>query len=119
MQALSAMLKKLADDCHQRSRINGFWESVVPQDPEATLEVAAKIGLIGAECSELLEAWRLQDPYGQCSKDERMTHLDEEAADIFIRLLDLCAFLDIDLGTATALKMAHNSGRPYKHSKRF
>jgi NTP pyrophosphatase (non-canonical NTP hydrolase) len=122
--ALGTLLAKLAEECHRRSRGNGFWEShpeaaLDPDDKLAMYEVATKIGLIGDEQSELLEAWRLADPFGPCPKDERLTHMDEEAADVAIRLLDLCAMLGIDLGRAIKIKMAHNATRPYTLSKRF
>ena len=121
--ALSSLLDSLACECHERSRANGFWESrshqAIDGEKLAVYEVAAKIGLIMREASELLEAWRLEDPFGECPKDPRLTHMDEEAADVAIRLLDLCEFLGIDLTRAIRIKMGVNATRPYKHSKRF
>lgn len=118
---LSQLLGQLAEECHRRSRDNGFWVSSLATvgDNYSTLEVAAKIALIQSECSELLEAWREQDPYADCEKDPRLSKLDEEMADIAIRLLDLAHMLGLDLGNAIRLKMEYNATRPYKHSKRF
>lgn len=119
LAALSPLLTKLAEECHERSCANGFWESSTADAPTATLEAATKIGLIGSEVSEVLEAWREAEPFGPCAKDPRLSKVDEEMADVFIRLLDLAHFLGCDLGQAVALKMAYNANRPYKHSKRF
>lgn len=116
---LGALLGKLAAYAHDHSRHQGFWESTDPRHNMAIHEVAAKIALISAEASELLEAWRLRDPWGPCAKDPSMSHLSEEVADVAIRLLDLCAFLGINLAEAIAAKSAYNALRPYKHSKRF
>lgn len=46
-------------------------------------------------------------------------HEAEELADIFIRLVDFAAARDIDLDAAVAAKMEVNTGRPYKHGKKF
>jgi NTP pyrophosphatase (non-canonical NTP hydrolase) len=123
----ASLLEKLGDGCHAASDGNGFWlyptpsEGPIGQMPHGeTLEIAAKIGLIANECGELLEAWRLADPFGPCPKDPvRLTHMSEEMADVVIRLLDLSSHYRIDLGAAIAAKLAVNAKRPYKHSKRF
>ena len=117
VRQLSRLLGKLGDHCHDASRLNGFWQST---DADVdTHEVGCKIALIAGEALELLEAWRLQDPHAPCAKDPRLTHISEEIADVIIRCMDLAAFFRIDLAYAIAVKLEHNSTRPYKHSKRF
>jgi NTP pyrophosphatase (non-canonical NTP hydrolase) len=124
---LSTILAELAQECHAKSDANGFWRYPEPIDchPEdapasEVLEIAAKIALIGGEAKELLEAWRLKEPFGPCPKDpENLTHFSEEMADVAIRLLDLAAHFRIDLGAAIRHKMAVNSKRAYRHGKRF
>ncbi|MCK5644382.1 MAG: hypothetical protein KAJ19_26520 [Gammaproteobacteria bacterium] len=63
--------------------------------------------LIVTELAEAMEAHRLQD-------QENFT---EEIADTFIRLLDLCGGLKIDIEEAIAKKSNKNKTRPYKHGK--
>lgn len=116
---LGSLLRKLAMGCHDASRRQGFWESQTPYVDGAKHEAAAKIGLLMSECAELLEAWRLEAPFGPCAKDPELSNVAEEAADVGIRLLDLCQFLGVDLGAAMQRKIAYNATRPYKHSKRF
>lgn len=41
-----------------------------------------------------------------------------EAADIIIRVLDMCAAYGIDIEAAIAMKMEYNSTRPYMHGKK-
>lgn len=42
-----------------------------------------------------------------------------EIADVFIRLLDITASMDIDIDYEIALKMAFNETRPHKHGKAY
>jgi len=44
---------------------------------------------------------------------------EDELADTFIRLADLCEKLDIDIENFIKMKMAFNSMRPEKHDKNF
>lgn len=119
VRQLSRLLGKLSEHCHDASRVNGFWQSPDMGVGCDKHEVGCKIALIAGEAMELLEAWRLQDPTGPCAKDPRLSHVSEELADVVIRSLDLAAFMQIDLAYAIAVKLEHNSTRPYKHSKRF
>lgn len=41
-----------------------------------------------------------------------------ELADALIRILDLAAFLGLDMGALVELKMEYNAGRPHKHGGR-
>lgn len=121
---LSLLLGKLGVDCHDRAAANGFWQhrkpSVLRPSESETLEIAAKIALIANEAGELLEAWRLVDPFGPCPKDPvNLTHFGEEGADVLIRLVDLYAHFGIDLAADVKHKLAVNGKRAYKHGKRF
>lgn len=75
------------------------------------------------EISELHEAWRegrLRQPCDKAKKMERagtniLTCLEEELADIVIRVLDNAVHLNIDIEGAIRDKHAFNRTRPNRH----
>lgn len=141
-------LEFLRDKCHQNSINKGFWdedkrtytvegcngleEVVVVTKP---WNFGEKIALIHSELSEMFEAWRknqhfsdkdinIVDPRfkplpGQIQDGtRRMTAIEEEMADVIIRVLDLCGKLDIDVGRVVLAKMQYNEARPHMHGGR-
>ena len=75
------------------------------------------------EVSELHEAWRNNRLRLPCDKAEKMsaagipplTCLEEELADIVIRVLDNSRRLGVDIRSAVERKHAFNATRPYRH----
>ena len=59
------------------------------------------------EIAEAMEAHRIQD----------QANFREEIADAFIRLLDLCGGMKIDIEEEICKKSMKNKNRPYKHGK--
>ncbi|MFC1703578.1 nucleotide pyrophosphohydrolase [Candidatus Omnitrophota bacterium] len=92
-------VKGLTKLCHSIAKEKGFWDK--------KRNVGEMLMLIVTELAEGMEAYRLQD------KD----NFNEEMADTFIRLFDLCGGLDIDIEKEIIKKMKHNKTRPYKHGK--
>ena len=110
------LMDKLVNKCHQNSKDKGFWSG--PENDNTP----TKIALMHSELSEMLEAHRKGNP--QCDKDcvivedgetRRLTSMEEEAADVLIRLCDFCGRYGIDLGRVTLAKMEYNSKRPHMH----
>ena len=81
--------------------------------------LSQKIALMHEELSELLGALRSGNPTAPCKKVPVINAMEEEAADLLIRLVDFCGEVGIRLGVATLLKMEYNAGRPHMHGKRF
>lgn len=107
--------------------------------------VGDKLMLIVTEVSEAFEAFRhipddivgtlqnQQEPVGathngwvcwadlppevQAQHEPVLNNFKEELADVFIRLADLSASLDIDLEHEVMKKMQTNEGRPWRHGK--
>jgi NTP pyrophosphatase (non-canonical NTP hydrolase) len=75
------------------------------------------------EVSELHEAWRNNELHLPCEKAEKMiemgihplTCIEEEFADIIIRVLDNCRKLGVDIQSAIERKHKFNQGRAHRH----
>lgn len=105
---------------------NGFWDK--PNIPE-------KLMLIVSELSEALEAdrtenrctrnmdavlgWVGDDSFKEYFENNVKDTFEDELADAFIRLLDLCTHLNIDLMKHAEAKHRFNTLRPYKHGKKY
>jgi len=85
--------------CHSIAREKGFW------DEERNIGEA--LMLVVTELAEAMEAYRKEDD----------ANFKEELADTFIRLLDLCGGLNIDIEEEIYQKVLINKKRPYKHGK--
>ena len=92
-------LNELAQLCHSIAKEKGFW------DEERNIGEA--LMLVVTELAEAMEGYRHQDD----------ANFKEELADAFIRLLDLCGGLNIDIENEIYQKALVNKKRPYKHGK--
>jgi len=94
-------LKYFCDLSHKIAKKKGFWdrERSIPE----------LLMLIVTEVAEACEADR-------CGDEE---NFKEEIADTFIRLLDLCGYLNLDIEKEISKKLKKNSSRPYLHGKRY
>lgn len=92
-------IKEWSELCHATAVEKGFW------DQERNIGEA--LMLIVTELAEAMEAYRVQD----------QDNFREELADTFIRLLDLCGGLNIDIEQEIYKKAQRNKTRPYKHGK--
>ncbi len=68
----------------------------------------AKLMLVVTEVAEAAEAVR----------EENREGFAEEVADTFIRLLDICGSIGLDIEGEIRRKMEVNKGRPYRHGKK-
>ena len=90
---------------HRNAVAHGWWDAP-RNDGEA-------IALIHSEASEALEAMRAGNPLSR--KVPAYSSVEEELADVVIRIMDLAAGRGWDIGGAIEAKHEHNRGRPHKH----
>lgn len=127
-------IREYCQSCNDYARRQGFYQDLPPN-------FAERLMLIVSELSEALEADRKgihlppDDPtspslihslYNDFSPEfpDRFKSLirgsvEEEIADTFIRLFDLCGLYSIDIEPLIQLKMRYNNTRPYLHDKRY
>lgn len=105
-------INELCDKAHETARSKGFWEDFNPVKA-SRVQFNHAMGnilmLIVSEAAEAQEALRKND----------WDNFEEEIADVFIRLGDLCGGLGIDIESRIKEKMQKNKDRPYKHGKEF
>ena len=104
---LTVMLKIQAALVSQFMQTQGFWE------PDNTGE---KIALMHSELSEALEADRKNL---DAEHIPGFTGVEEELADVIIRILDFAGHRQLRLGEALSAKIAYNLTRPFKHGKAY
>ena len=98
-------IAQIQDTIHRTAVEHGWWES-----RRSTGEV---LMLIVTELSEAMEAYRIGNP--ESEKIPGFTKMEEELADVIIRLLDFAGGMGLDIDGALRAKMAYNECRPYRH----
>jgi NTP pyrophosphatase (non-canonical NTP hydrolase) len=94
------LFDKYCRECHKIAKEKGFWESK---------NIPEKLMLINSELCEALEQLRNQN----------ITEFNVEIADVFIRLFDLCGYLEIPIKEYIDSKIELNKTRAFKHGKAF
>lgn len=99
-------LKELIERSHKGAKEKGFWDN--------ERNVGELLMLTTSELGEALEAHR-KGRFGLKQKDT----FEDEIADTFIRLFDLCGGLGIDIEEQIQWKLGYNKTRPRLHGKKY
>lgn len=94
---------------HANARDKGFWD--------ACKSPGEAIALMHSELSEALEALRDGNP--KSKKIPEFSHLEEELADVVIRIMDFAGGHGLEIASAIIAKHRFNMTRPHKHGKEF
>lgn len=102
-------IKELCKKSHDIACSKGFWEKD-RNDGEL-------IALMHSELSEALEGFRHGNPKSE--HISKFSSIEEEMADLCIRIGDFCEAKKIRLEKAILAKMKFNKTRPKMHGKEF
>ena len=115
-------LNEIVIEAHDIARTHGFYDDInavtgylKQHDQSAAAFIAkrdfvlAQLSKVDSEVGEAVQAIQRHDI--------NSSELEEELADVIIRVADLAGFLDVNLGRAVHRKMAVNRSRPRKHGK--
>lgn len=109
-EPMDMTIRELMFMSHSTAQKHGWWD-----EPRNDGEV---IALMHSELSEMLEVLRKDE--GQMSKKlPQFTALEEETADLLIRVADYAYKKGMRLTEAIIAKNIYNVNRPYKHGKKF
>lgn len=106
-------ITELCKKSHEMSVSKGWYDS-------GDRNIGELLMLTVSELSEALEELRSgHTPKEVYVKDGKPEGFSIEIADAFIRLGDMCAYLDIDIEKYIMQKMEFNATRPNKHGRKF
>lgn len=95
---------------HEMARDKGWWDN--------ERELGTQIALMHSELSEALEAAREGDP--DSKKIPGFSSIEEELADVVIRIMDTGQHMNLNIGAAIMAKVRHNHRRKKMHGgKKF
>lgn len=104
-------LNEMAKEFHALAIEKGWYDGDKRTVPEL-------LCLIHSEVSEALDEYRNgnMNTYFSGVKPDGF---DIEVADIIIRILDICAYLEINIDKAIKVKHEYNKTRPYRHGNKI
>ena len=120
-------IRELQKEIHKNAISKGFYDK--------GQNFGTSLMLVVSELGECIEAHRQNDwcdikafnevmvnetfDFETCFKKYVKDTVQDEIADAFIRILDMCEYYGIDLEKHVELKMEYNKSRPRLHDKKY
>lgn len=126
-----ADLNELMEKIHANAVDKGFWDEPVQTGVSLMLIVSELAEALESDRKEKFAAWNTYDNESDVWSEHKLQQFiqefevgvkdtfEDEMADSLIRILDLCAYMKIDIAKHIELKMLYNSTREYKHGKKY
>ena len=107
-------LTSMAKEVYENAVDKGFH----PKEQSDDTFIESMCNNLHDEVSELHEAWRNGKLHARCDKNINLSYLEEELADILIRVLDNAVHLGVDIDRTVRIKHEYNKTRPYRHGNK-
>lgn len=115
---LTSMQKQFCDLFYWQQYINSEINKNHGFEEDADFNFGEKLALVHGELSEALEYYRKGD--GPSDHIPEFTGVEEEFADVIIRLMNIAEHMKLRVPQAMLAKQAFNATRPFKHGgKKF
>ena len=101
-------ISEIQKEIHETAKSKGWWE--YPR------ETGTCLMLMMSELAEAMEGYRDGNPASE--KIPPFSQIEEELADVIIRILDYAEHNSFEIGPAVAAKMAYNKTREYRHGNK-
>lgn len=109
----SESLEEFQKQIHKCAVEHGWWDK--------NRHMSEMLINVAGEVLELWEAYRKGEIHMVCDKDTAspLTALQEELADIVIRVLDIAGHFGLDMAECIAIKHNYNMTRSYRHGNKL
>lgn len=117
---LMLIVSELGEACEaDRKNKHADIKAFETQIPTKLIDISNRSIIIDSNAREHINEEMAKSMYKSAFESTIKDTFEDELADVFLRLMDLCGELNIDIERHIKLKSAYNKLRPYKHGKLY